>query len=62
VSLIEQVTRVGRKAISMALSLLPGPPSDDAPPPDVDGRRQADADLTQITIDAKRKAGKGGYR
>jgi hypothetical protein len=47
---------------SALVNLLPGPPSDDSGPPDIDGRRPSETDLIAFRIDQKRKRGKGGYR
>ena len=61
-SLIRQASAAARKVFSILSGFLPGPPSDDGPPPDVDGRRPTDADLTAFNVDIERKNGKGGYR
>jgi hypothetical protein len=51
-----------RKVASVVSSLLPGPPSAESPPPDIDGRRPSDTDTTKIDVDIQRKEGKGGFR
>jgi hypothetical protein len=51
-----------RKVVSIVSNLLPGPPPDEGAPPDVDGRRPTDADLTKIDVEIQSKHGKGGYR
>lgn len=61
-SIARQASRALRKVASIVSNLLPSPPSDEAPPPDVDGRRPMDADLTRVKFDIERKDGKGGYR
>jgi hypothetical protein len=61
-SVVRLVSSGVQRIASLVLGLLPGPPSDDALPPDVDGRRPTDADLTRIRVDIERKNGKGGYR
>jgi hypothetical protein len=61
-SITRHVRSVVRKLASLAADLLPGPPSDDATPPDIDGRRSPDADQARRKVDLEAKAGKGGYR
>jgi hypothetical protein len=61
-SIARRAWGVVRKAAAFAADLLPGPPSDAAPPPDVDGRRASEPDLTRMTVDREAKEGKGGYR
>jgi len=61
-SMVRSASRGIQRVASMILRLFPGPPSDDAPPPDIDGRRPTDADLARIKVDMERKNGKGGYR
>lgn len=56
------IRQAARKIAALLGSLLPSPPPDDGPPPDIDGRRPTDADLTRIKVDLERKEGKGGYR
>ncbi len=56
------VVTTGRIIVSALAGLIPGPPSIDAPPPDIDGRRPSEPDLTAIQLDALRKEGKGGFR
>jgi len=41
---------------------LPGPPPQDGPPPDIDGRRQGEADTTEMSVRVQEKEGKGGFR
>ena len=44
-------------------ALLPGPPPEEGPPPDIDGHRHVrQADTTQAKVNMQRKDGKGGYR
>lgn len=56
---VAAIRRVGR-----ALGgLLPEPPSEDAPPPDIDGKRSGTPDPEALRrVDLARKEGKGGYR
>jgi hypothetical protein len=61
-SIVRRAWSVVRKAASFAADLLPGPPSDESPPPDVDGRRASEPDLTRMKVDLEAKEGKGGYR
>lgn len=61
-SLTRRLTGGMRRLVASIVGLIPGPPSNAAPPPDIDGRRPSEADLTQITVDAQRKAGKGSVR
>jgi len=52
-----------RRIVAGLAGLLPQPPSRDAPPPDIDGRRQADLDPADVRrVELARKEGKGGYR
>ncbi len=52
-----------RRLASFLGSLLPAPPSSDAPPPDVDGKRQATLNPDDLRrVELARKDGKGGYR
>jgi hypothetical protein len=45
------------------VDLLPSPPSDDAPPPDIHGRRQSEWDPEALRrFERTRKNGKGGNR
>ena len=61
-SIARAASRALRKVVSTLADLLPSPPSHDAAPPDIDGRRPTEADVTQIDVDIERKAGRGGYR
>jgi hypothetical protein len=61
-SIIGRVAAGIRRLASMAVGLLPAPPTGEAAPPDVDGRRPTEADTTALRIDAERKAGRGSYR
>jgi hypothetical protein len=61
-SITRTVSRALRKVASIVSSVLPSPPSEDGAPPDVDGRRPSETDVTQINVDMQRKDGKGGYR
>jgi hypothetical protein len=56
------IRRVAGKIAALLGGLLPAPPPVDGPPPDIDGRRPMEADLTQIKVDLERKEGKGGAR
>jgi hypothetical protein len=58
----EAVSAAIRKVVSFLADLAPGPPSDEPAPPDIDGKRPSEADLTAIKVDLERKDGKGGYR
>ncbi|MEO8208419.1 MAG: hypothetical protein ABI598_05235 [Chloroflexota bacterium] len=52
-----------RRLASFLGSQLPGPPPGDAPPPDVDGKRQATLNPDDLRrVELARKEGKGGYR
>jgi hypothetical protein len=61
-SLVQGVTTAARRAAARIVDALPGPPSTESSPPDIDGRRQGEADLTQIKVDTERKAGRGSVR
>ena len=61
-AITQAVSRAVRKAASIVSNLLPGPPSDESAPPDIDGRRPTEADLTKIDVETQSKAGKGGLR
>ncbi len=58
----ETVSTAIRRFLSFLTDLAPGPPSDEPAPPDIDGKRPSEADLTAIKVDLERKDGKGGYR
>jgi hypothetical protein len=52
-----------RTCSSLVVDLLPSPPSDDAPPPGIDGRRQSEWDPEALRqFERTRKNGKGGNR
>jgi hypothetical protein len=61
-SISRRASAAARKVASILSSFLPGPPSDEGPPPDIDGQRATDADLAAFNVDLNRKNGKGGYR
>lgn len=61
-SITHAVSAAIRKVVSFLADLLPSAPTDESPPPDIDGKRPSEADTTAISIDLERKDGKGGYR
>ncbi|HEY4190218.1 MAG TPA: hypothetical protein VGM28_07340 [Candidatus Limnocylindrales bacterium] len=63
VSVITPVVSAISRAVRAIAGLLPDGPSDDAPPPDVDGKRKGELDPDDLRrMDAQRKDGHGGYR
>lgn len=61
-SIGQGVWSVFGKVASIVGNLLPMPPSSDAPPPDVDGRRPQDTDVARMKVGLEEKKGKGGFR
>ncbi len=62
-SLITPAVAALKRVVGTIASLLPQSPPTDAPPPDIDGKRQADLDPAQLRrVELARKDGKGGYR
>jgi hypothetical protein len=61
-SIVRAIASTARRFASKVLGLLPGPPPEEAPPPDIDGHRPSEADTTQAKVNLQRKDGKGGYR
>lgn len=62
-SVVEPAIRAMRRAARGVVNLLPEPPSDDAPPPDIDGKHQSEWDPETLRrFDRTRKNGKGGNR
>jgi hypothetical protein len=57
-----RIRRAIRRVVSGVSSLLPSPPPDDAPPPDVDGRRPDHVDETKVKVGIQQKDGRGGFR
>ena len=58
-SIVQPITRALRKLAGIVGNLLPTPPSDDAPPPDIDGRRPMSADETDVNVKAHMRDGRG---
>jgi len=58
-SIGHSIGRALRKAAALVSDLLPVPPSSEAPPPDVDGRRPMSADATEIEVKSKMRDGRG---
>ncbi len=62
-SVFAPALRTIRRATRGIWSLLPDAPTDDAPPPDIDGHRPADIDPETLRrFERTRKNGKGGNR
>ena len=61
-AIAERVGRVIRGLAAIVSSVLPGPPSEEPSPPDVDGRRPDEADETKIKVASQQKDGRGGFR
>ena len=62
-SVLTPALRAFRQAVQAVVSLLPGGPSYDAPPPDIDGRRPAGIDPEALRrLERTRKDGRGGDR
>ncbi len=62
-SVTSSALAVVKRVVGAIGSLLPTPPSDDGPPPDIDGKRQGDLDPEALRrVELARKDGKGGYR
>ncbi len=62
-SVIETVVAAIRRIGKAMGGLLPEPPSGEAPPPDIDGKRPGAPDPEALRrVDLARKEGKGGYR
>jgi hypothetical protein len=59
---ISTIVRWVRAVVGALAGALPGPPPQDGPPPDIDGRRPTDADTTAIDVRIQEKEGKGGFR
>jgi len=57
-----RIRRAVRGFGSAFSDLLPSPPSDEAPPPDVDGRRPDHVDDTKVKVGIQQKDGRGGFR
>lgn len=52
-----------KRAAGLIEGLLPAPPENEAGPPDIDGRRNADLDPEDLRrVRRAEKRGKGGYR
>ncbi len=61
VSVISPVVAAIGRAMRAISGLLPAGPSDDAPAPDIDGKRKGDLDAGDLRrVDAQRKDGHGG--
>jgi hypothetical protein len=62
-SVVEPALRVIRRAARGVVNLLPDAPSDDAPRPDIDGRRPEGVDPEALRrLERTRKDGRGGDR
>jgi len=62
-SLIKAAVMAIRRLASTIGGWMPQAPSDDAPAPDIDGRRASSIDpAARLRVDRARKAGRGGYR
>lgn len=62
-SVVEPAVRAIRRAARGVVNLLPEAPSDEAPPPDIDGRHQSEWDAETLRrFQRTRKDGKGGNR
>lgn len=57
--ILQPVTRALRKLAGIVGNLLPAPPSNDAPAPDIDGRRPMSADETEARLKAQLRDGRG---
>jgi hypothetical protein len=58
-SVAQSVTKALHRVAGFVGGLLPSPPSDEAPPPDIDGRRPTSADLTDAKVRAQMRDGRG---
>ena len=58
-SIAQPITRALRKLVGIVGNLLPSPPSDEAPAPDIDGRRPMSADETEVKMKARMRDGRG---
>ncbi len=58
-SIAQTVTRALRKLAGIVGNLLPAPPSNEAPAPDIDGRRPNSADETEVKVKAQMRDGRG---
>ena len=58
-SITQPVTRALRKLAGIVGNLLPAPPPDEAPAPDIDGRRPMSADETEVEVKAQMRDGRG---
>jgi len=58
-SIGHSIGRALRKAAALVGDLLPAPPSSEAPPPDIDGRRPMSADATEAELKAQVRDGRG---
>jgi hypothetical protein len=61
-SIAQTVSAAIRTVVAFLGDLLPSEPSDESPPPDIDGKRPSEADAARLKVDIERKDGKGGYR
>jgi len=57
--IVQLIGRALGKAVSLVGDRLPSQPSNDAPPPDIDGRRPMSADPTQANLKGKMRDGRG---
>jgi hypothetical protein len=60
-SVVKRMARVAGRLVALVASLLPSPPPEDGPAPDVDGRRDA-GDQGRGELDAKMVDPTGHHR
>ncbi len=58
-SIPRSITRALRRLAGVVADLLPTRPSDEAPAPDIDGRRPMTADETELRMKAQARDGRG---
>ncbi len=63
VAVLQAAVSAIKRAAGVVSGLLPEPPSNQAQPPDIDGKRTADLNPEDLRrVQRARKEGKGGYR
>lgn len=62
-SLLDRTVASAKRVAAAVAGLLPAPPSGQAPPPDIDGRRRDDVDPEDLRrVQRARKEGRGWFR